>query len=93
MSQTDHEGRGREIPPLQVVRSELIYAHTHTHTHTHTHARHNPGSHVHAGSVQGDDISAMMDEICKAHFYLQTARSVVEEYRQFCRKVRKVSAQ
>ena len=33
----------------------------------------------------------MMDEICKAHFYLQTAMSVVEEYRQFCRRVRKVS--
>ena len=67
-----------------------VHTHARTHTHTHTHGI-TSCSHMHTGSVQGDDISTMMDEICKAHFYLETARSVVEEYRQFCRRVRKVS--
>ena len=40
------------------------------------------------GSVEGSDIAAMMDEVSEAHFYLTTARNVVGNYREFCKRVR-----
>ena len=39
--------------------------------------------------MEGDDITAMMDEVSEAHFYLKTARNVVANYREFCKRVHK----
>lgn len=43
-----------------------------------------------AGSaVEGDDIAAMVEELVESKFYLQNARDIVTNYREFCKRVRR----
>lgn len=41
-----------------------------------------------SGCADGDDLDLMMSEINQAQAYLQTIRKVLDDYREFCRRVR-----
>ncbi len=37
--------------------------------------------------MEGDDITAMLEELVESNFYLQSARDIVSNYRVFCKRV------
>lgn len=41
-----------------------------------------------SGSFEGDDILALMEEIDQAIWYLEEGRRILNDYREFCRRVR-----
>lgn len=40
-----------------------------------------------SGSCEGDEISELMEEIAQATEYLQEGRRILDDYREFCRRV------
>lgn len=44
-----------------------------------------------SGSCEGEEIAEMVEEIDQALCYLQTARKILEDYKDFCRRVRSLS--
>ena len=43
--------------------------------------------HVHVGHSEGDDTEQLLDEVCQAHSYLNTAQKILSDYREFCKRV------
>ena len=43
-----------------------------------------------SGTCDGDDITELMEEIDKAIEYLDTGKEILDNYREFCRRVMKV---
>ena len=41
-----------------------------------------------SGSFEGDDVLALMEEIDQAIWYLEEGRRILNDYRDFCRRVR-----
>ena len=41
-----------------------------------------------SGACEGDDVAELVEEIDRAMTYQQTARKILEDYRDFCRRVR-----
>lgn len=41
-----------------------------------------------SGSCEGDEIAELMEEIAQASEYLQEGRRILDDYREFCRRVR-----
>lgn len=50
------------------------------------HASHSNQSAV--GSVESDDSAALLEELAEAELHLKTARDIMENYREFCKRVR-----
>lgn len=46
-----------------------------------------------SGTCEGEDIAELMDEIAQATDYLETGRKILNDYREFCRRVRNVYVQ
>ena len=75
------------FPPLQSVRLDVFNRCRQVHTCRHSLPDKVSMSLLGAGSAEGTDITAMLDELAEAQFYLQTARDIVGKYKEFCKRV------